>query len=80
MTDQRIMYCCSFCADNNPEMCGYFGRDDLRVVDDGRWLCCSCFDDEAFEFRRDEDDDRCWNDFPQPPEYGPLASLVGRLP
>ena len=71
MTAQRIMYCCTFCADNNPEMCGYFDRNDLRAVPDGRWLCASCFDDLTFEERgEDEDGDRkCWNDFPPPRAY-----------
>lgn len=75
MTFARIMYCCTFCADNNPEMCGYFGRDDLRLMPDGRWLCNSCFDDtdQAERGNDDENENKYWSDFPEPPEYGPIA-------
>jgi hypothetical protein len=69
MTISRIMYCCTFCADNNPEMCGYFARDNLRLMPDGNWLCDGCFDNRDF----DPSDDRCWSDFPEPPEYGPVS-------
>lgn len=36
MTEQRIMYVCSECADNFPEACGHFDRNDLRVMPDGK--------------------------------------------
>jgi hypothetical protein len=71
MSDQRIMYCCTDCADNNAEACGYFDRDNLRVMPDGRWLCAGCFDETIFD--RDESDrEKCWSDYPQPPEYSAL--------
>lgn len=75
MSDTRIMYCCTFCADNNPEMCGYFDRDNLRVMPDGRWLCDSCFD-EAWQDRQtgEETEAKCWSDFPAPTEYGPVVT------
>lgn len=77
MTDERIMYCCTFCAENNAEMCGYFDRTNLRVMPDGRWLCDSCFDetDQIERGNNDEESDGlCWSDFQPPPEYGPLPS------
>ena len=79
MNEQRIMYCCAFCVGNFTEMCGYFDRDDLRVVPDGRWLCVSCFEEEIFSMRKDEDDERTWGDFPQPPEYGDIESLRAEI-
>jgi hypothetical protein len=65
------MYCCTSCADTNPEACGYFVRDSLRVMPDGRWLCDGCFDEDYFEGRYTEKGDKCWSDYPQPPEYAP---------
>lgn len=75
MTENRVMYCCTFCADNNPEMCGFFDRDNLVVMPDGRWLCDSCFDETDPEERGSdpEGDGLCRSDFPHPPEYGPLS-------
>ena len=72
---ERIMYVCSWCADNEPEMCGRFDRNDLRVMPDGRWLCDGCFDDLDPDEKgaTEEDSAQCWNDFPAPPEYGPIA-------
>lgn len=58
---ERIMYVCTFCADNNPEMCGRFNRRELRVMPDGRWLCENCLEEEIFE-----GETPC---FPSPPEY-----------
>jgi hypothetical protein len=75
MSNAKIMYCCTSCADNNPEMCGYFARDNLRVMADGSWLCDGCFDEMPLSERGagpEDGDGKCWNDFPQPPEYGPL--------
>ena len=72
MTEKRILYACTECADNFYESCGWFDKTNLRVMDDGRWLCDGCFDQDFFSFRRDEGDDRTWSDFPEPPEYGPL--------
>lgn len=64
MTD-RIMYVCSQCADHNPEGCGHYRREDLRVVGD-EWLCDGCFD-ASYSLER-----LCWNDYPPPREYAPL--------
>lgn len=41
----KLLYCCECCAENNPEMCGFFNRKDLRVANDGTWLCESCWDE-----------------------------------
>ena len=75
---ERIMYCCTVCADANPEMCGYFDRTNLRVMPDGDWLCDSCFDEttQADRGADPDGDGLCWSDFSPPPEYGPLV-LVG---
>lgn len=83
--EQRIMYCCTNCVDNYSEACGYFDRNDLRVLPDGRWLCDGCFDDtDQTERGNDNEDDeyRGWGDLPAPQEYVALppsqpAPLVG---
>ena len=75
MLADRIMYCCTSCARHNPEMCGYFARDNLRVMPNGDWLCDSCFDDA-----RPLDEEKVWSDYPQPPEYGPLVSSTEQQP
>lgn len=74
--ESRIMYVCSDCADNNPEGCGHFDRNNLRVLPDGKWLCERCFDELTPGDRGDSPDDdeyKKWNDFPPPREYAPLA-------
>lgn len=67
----RILYVCSFCADNNPEMCGHYDRTDLAVMPDGRWLCESCFDEERPAPNDDEECAPSFVEMPRPPEYGP---------
>jgi hypothetical protein len=72
---QRIMYVCSECADNNPEGCGHYDRNDLRVLPDGRWLCEGCFEETTLADRGTIPDDaegfdsRGWNDLPPPRAY-----------
>jgi hypothetical protein len=80
MSNQRIMYVCSDCADGNPEGCGHYDRSDLRVLPDDRWLCESCFDDtdQIERGNHDEDAYKHWADFPMPPEYGPNTPAVGK--
>ena len=82
MSISRIMYCCTLCADANPEMCGYFTRDNLRVMPDGEWLCESCFDetDQAERGNDNEDEIRVWSDFLQPPEYAPCDRIMADTP
>ena len=82
MSDQRIMYICSDCSDNNPESCGRFDRNDLRVLPSGKWLCDECFDETTSGDRgeTDEDENKRWCDFPAPPEYGPLSRPQGNTP
>lgn len=70
---ERIMYCCSECADNNPEGCGYFDRSNLRVMRDGRWLCDGCFDNEPLE-----DLPGTWGDHQEPPEYVAVSQAHGK--
>jgi hypothetical protein len=74
MTD-RIMYVCSECASGNPEGCGYYDRTNLRVMDDGSWLCDGCFDAVAFSDKKHFESGRCWSDYPEPPEYGPVTPV-----
>lgn len=76
MSEQRIMYVCSECADNAPECCGHYDRKDLRVMPDGKWLCDPCFDDTTQIDRGNTDEDKYigWGDMPAPPEYGPMNS------
>ena len=74
MPAKRVMFCCESCADNYPEGCGYFNRDDLRVMPNGVWLCDGCFTDcDAYDYGfrdRDEDEEIAkpdWLDLPVPP-------------
>jgi len=74
MSEHRIMYVCTDCADNMPEGCGHFDRNDLRLMPDGRWLCEGCFDDttqvdRGVPFGLEEADHIGWSDLPAPPEY-----------
>lgn len=70
MTDRHIMYVCTDCAEGNPEGCGHYDLNDLRVMPDGRWLCEICFDDA--------DVAGDWGDFPFPPEYRPVVTPQDR--
>ena len=65
----RIFYVCSSCLENAPEASGQAEPTDLRVMDDGRWLCNCCYDEEA-----DSEAPR-WSTLPIPPTYGPLPSV-----
>ncbi len=85
MPAKRVMFCCESCADNYPEGCGYFDRDDLRVMPNGKWLCDGCFTDcDAYDYGfRDLDEDEemakpDWRDLPVPPALVP-ADLVEPL-
>ena len=85
MPARRVMFCCESCADNYPEGCGYFNRDDLRVMPNGAWLCDGCFTDcDAYDYgfrERDEDGELVkpdWADLPAPPALVP-ADLVEPL-
>lgn len=75
MSEQRIMYVCSECADNDPESCGHYDRNDLRVMPDGKWLCECCFDETNQGDRGNFSDDEYvdWSDMPAAPEWGPVA-------
>jgi hypothetical protein len=77
MSEQRIMYVCSECADNVPESCGHYDPNDLRIMPDGKWLCECCFDDTTQVDRGNIDEDKYldWSDLPPAPEYSPV--LVG---
>lgn len=46
----KIMYCCEYCSEHNPEMCGY-DRRDIYVTNDGRWLCDGCREEEGISSR-----------------------------
>ena len=93
-TRHRIMYVCTACADNYPEGCGQYDRNDLHVLPDGQWLCESCLDDTDQKDRGNFDVDQyiLWSDLPAPEELslsppsvkagaadGELARLADRL-
>lgn len=40
----QVMYVCDCCAENNPEGCGHYDREDLILIDEIS-LCKECFDD-----------------------------------
>jgi hypothetical protein len=64
---RHIMYVCHGCYENDPESCGHFDRDELRVTADDQWLCDSCY-----EYDQATDPDKSWSDLAIPPEYKPL--------
>lgn len=76
MAQDRILYVCSLCADENPESCGHYFTKDLVVMTDGRWLCEQCFDDdlEALHAEDAHGNRKPWSIFPHPPEYGPIEA------
>lgn len=49
----KLMYVCACCADNNPEGCGHYNRNDLREwPEEGGstiWLCKDCYDSHTSE-------------------------------
>lgn len=71
MTQKRIMYVCSECADNDPESCGRYDRNDLRVMPDDRWLCEGCFEDTTQAERGNLDDNVYldWHNLLPAPEF-----------
>jgi len=73
MSDRRIMYVCTDCAENVPECCGYYDTSDLVVMPDGRWLCENCFDEARLDLVDEDDDPPLWLDMPHPPEYVPAG-------
>lgn len=87
MSDQqRIMYVCSECADANPEGCGHFDRNDLRVLPGGQWLCEGCFEEASPRDRgmipddAEGEDTRGWFDLPAPPEYSAMPPATRGTP
>lgn len=69
---KKIMYCCESCADNEPERCGYFDRNEIRVLPHGEWCCFGCHEN----VHQDDDDGirlniPAWPELPLPPEYSP---------
>lgn len=70
----KIMYVCGPCTDVAPESCGYFDRNELRVMPDGTWLCEGCFENGDLEDYGVKTEDPFWSDFKAPPEYTPARS------
>lgn len=66
---KNLMYVCACCADNNPEWCGHFNRDELRATKHG-WLCKDCFDNT-------DDLEGEWKDHAAPPEFVPSPAVEG---
>lgn len=70
-----IMYVCAYCAEHNPEGCGHYDANELRVVPDGTWLCEECFDEmdaRGIGVTDDEAEKPLWLDLKPPPEHVPL--------
>lgn len=65
MSQDRIMYVCESCADQYPEGCGHYDRNELRITSGGRWLCEPCYEND--EPRTSP----AWRDLPAVPEYAP---------
>lgn len=65
----RIMYVCTICADDNPEGCGHFDRNDLRVLPSGDWLCEGCFEETSLTERAEGSANRSWHGLPPPRAY-----------
>lgn len=60
----HIMYVCQNCAENDPESCGHWNRNELRVTPDGEWMCDNCYEYGDFEYTK-----TLWHHLPIPPEY-----------
>ncbi len=77
-TQNRVMYVCTLCADENPEGCGHYDRRELAVMPDGSWLCEQCWDYLPISGKfATEDDDRSFDDFPNPPVYSVASTARG---
>lgn len=72
MITHKIMYVCEDCADNNPESCGHYDRNDLRVLPDGKWICDGCYDDlTSYDLGLEPDDD---GNYPDKPNWSSLKA------
>lgn len=60
LRQEKIMVICKECATNNPEGCGHFQLDQLRVAPSGDWVCDSCYDEA-----RSSEDEPWWQDLPK---------------
>jgi len=65
---RHIMYVCQSCEENDPEACGHFDKDEIRVAPSGEWTCESCWE---YADHDDPDNVPQWNELPEPPEYKP---------
>jgi len=77
-----IWYACSECEEHNPEGC-VFLREMLRVADDGKWVCESCYNDApAWTFTTrpaGECEPPNWQELPEVPEYVPVQSISAKI-
>ncbi len=76
----KIMYVCEYCAENVPESCGRYDRDEIAVMPNGTWLCEYCADETetlsecGVKPGGDEGDEwPSFSEFPRPPEYVPAS-------
>lgn len=77
LTERRIMYVCTECADGMPECCGHYDRSDLAVMPDGRWLCENCFEEERWSLCKDDESyPPLMSEMPHPPVYLPAGRSI----
>lgn len=70
MKDPAIMYVCENCKDNNPEGCGRYDREEIRLTPAGQWLCDDCFgdtDDKDIGLKMDDE-----GEYPERPSWSEL--------
>lgn len=77
LTERRILYVCTECADTMPECCGYYDPSELVVMPDGRWLCERCFEDERWSLCKDDESfPPLMSEMPHPPIYMPAGGCA----
>lgn len=78
MSGPQIMFVCDYCSEHNPEMCGHYDAEDIRLAPNGSWLCESCFDEETpSELGRFSDAPIAYLEAAQSPS--PAPGVVGSL-
>lgn len=77
LSERRIMYVCTECADGMPECCGHYDPSDLAVMPDGRWLCENCFEEERWSVCKDDESfPPMMSEMPHPPIYSPEGRSI----
>ena len=66
---KHILYMCDSCAD----LASFRNASDLRILNNGNWICEDCYDEESTIEAPD------WRKLPKPPRYMPVPLDVDKL-